>query len=313
MSSIKIIENSDNSLKFLLKDLDLCFINALRRIIMSDIGGYAFDEIEIKKNTTIFHDEFLKHRIGLIPVSMGSQITFGCSCSNNSETDKYILSNEIVALDENIEYRIMDNIPIAVLSNGDELDFVAKTNKGIAGKDIKYSLINNINFVKMKRINVDNVVENIKEYMYKDLYYGRNYLLDRENIKYNETSIYCMMMTSTMLDPKTVLSIGLLTLRRKIVNMGDIIVNELEVDNKYDNYKNFQISGIDYVEASIFVNMLLKRDDVKIATYTKKHLLDEFFEFKIEFEDYAKDIFEIKGVEMEKVLKIVDKMIKEVK
>lgn len=66
-----------------MKNLDVCFINSIRCVIISDIRGYAFDDIEIKKNTTIFHDEYLKHRIGLIPVMMGCQMVFGCYCVNN--------------------------------------------------------------------------------------------------------------------------------------------------------------------------------------------------------------------------------------
>lgn len=305
--TLKIIGNSEDNLKFLTKDLDLCFINGIRRVIMGDIGGYAFDEIEIKKNTTIFHDEFLKHRIGLIPIMMDNQMTFECNYKNINEEDKYVLSNNLVSLD-NGKYNIMMDIPIAVLSKNEELKFIAKTNKGV--DNVKYSYVKDINFIKMRRIKKKDVVDEIREYMYKDLYYGREYLLKKNKISFAETSMYCIKINTIMRDCKSVLREGLKKLKEKMENMKNILISDLEVNNTFNSFK---ISGIDFIEASIFVNMLLKRDDVKIATYTKKHLLDKFFIFKLEFKEYGKDVFEVKGVEMEKVLKIIDKMIKDIK
>lgn len=299
---LKIIEERDNNIKIMFKNLDRYLVNSIRRVIMSDIGGYAFDEIEIKKNTTIFHDELIKHRIGLIPVDMGSSITFSCSLTNLDNKEKYVLSNDIVCLDENVTYRIMDDIPIVVLDKDQEIDFTAKTNKDISSKDIKYSLIESIKFLKMKKMKKR--YDDISEYLYEDMYYGRKYLL--EGKEYEETTDYYMEMTTIMKNAKQVMRIGLMKLRNRLVNMRDLNINDIE---RNENYYNFKISDIDYVEASIFVSMLLKREDIKIATYTRKHLLDKNFEFKIEFNNNENQIIlKIKEEEMDKVIKKVDKL-----
>jgi len=306
MASFKIIKTEDKNLTFLIKNLDLSFINAIRRVLLSDVDGYAFDEIEIKKNTTIFHNEILQHRIGLIPVVMGTQMTFECSCTNNGDEDMYVTSDKILALDDNVEYELMKDIPIAVLRKGDTLEFVAKTNCGKPEKDIKYSVISDVNFIKMKRLNKKSIVEEMKDYVYKDLYYGRKYLLEKNKIEWETTKIYCMMINTIMMEPKMVLSSALLQLRRRLVVMRDKSITKL---NMRDDYNNFTIADIDYGEAGILVHMLLKREDIKIVTYTKKHFLDKFFEFKVERESHDKNqkgIEEIKEEEMDKAIKIID-------
>jgi DNA-directed RNA polymerase alpha subunit len=62
---------------FEVKGIDLSVVNALRRVILSEIPtiAIAFDpyntennDIRILKNNTSFHNEFLGHRISLIPV-----------------------------------------------------------------------------------------------------------------------------------------------------------------------------------------------------------------------------------------------------
>ena len=57
------------------KDVQASFVNALRRVVLSNIPnlGFCYEpekyrSITIKENTTGLHDEFLAHRISLIPV-----------------------------------------------------------------------------------------------------------------------------------------------------------------------------------------------------------------------------------------------------
>ena len=65
----------DNLMKFTLKDVPLSAINALRRVIISEIPVVGFkttphheNQCEILVNTTRFNNEILKHRLSCIPV-----------------------------------------------------------------------------------------------------------------------------------------------------------------------------------------------------------------------------------------------------
>ena len=64
-------------LSFKIKDVDLSIINSLKRIIQAEIPSVAFYfetydvenlHIKIKVNTGALHDQFLAHRISLIPL-----------------------------------------------------------------------------------------------------------------------------------------------------------------------------------------------------------------------------------------------------
>lgn len=65
---IKINSIDLNTIKFELINTDITVANALRRIIISEVPTLAIEIVEIKENTSALHDEFLAHRLGLIPL-----------------------------------------------------------------------------------------------------------------------------------------------------------------------------------------------------------------------------------------------------
>ncbi|KAI3379803.1 hypothetical protein SNEBB_005404 [Seison nebaliae] len=55
-------------LRFSMENVDLSFANALRRIMISEVPVMAFDWVKIERNSTVMFDEFISHRIGLVPL-----------------------------------------------------------------------------------------------------------------------------------------------------------------------------------------------------------------------------------------------------
>ena len=65
---IKINELTRDFVKFELLNVDLAIGNALRRIMISEVPTMAIDLVEVKENTSALHDEFIVHRLGLVPL-----------------------------------------------------------------------------------------------------------------------------------------------------------------------------------------------------------------------------------------------------
>ena len=63
------VQATPNTVDFVLKNVDLAFANSLRRVVLSEIPTIAIDIVEVEANTSVLADEFICHRLGLIPLS----------------------------------------------------------------------------------------------------------------------------------------------------------------------------------------------------------------------------------------------------
>ena len=81
---VVVREAGKYSVDFTLRNVDLAFANALRRVILAEIPTVAIDLVEVDQNTTVLPDEFVAHRLGLVPLSSKDaeqlQYTRDCDC-----------------------------------------------------------------------------------------------------------------------------------------------------------------------------------------------------------------------------------------
>ncbi|KAG5831625.1 hypothetical protein ANANG_G00305710 [Anguilla anguilla] len=65
---IDIIQMDENTLEFDMVGIDAAIANAFRRILLAEVPTMAVEKVFIYNNTSIIQDEILAHRLGLIPI-----------------------------------------------------------------------------------------------------------------------------------------------------------------------------------------------------------------------------------------------------
>jgi DNA-directed RNA polymerase subunit D len=66
---IEILEKDEKNLRLLIQDADVPYVNALRRVVISEVPSMAIDEVVILENSSVLPDEIISHRLGLVPLT----------------------------------------------------------------------------------------------------------------------------------------------------------------------------------------------------------------------------------------------------
>ncbi|KZT70962.1 insert subdomain of RNA polymerase alpha subunit [Daedalea quercina L-15889] len=108
-SIVRIREYKKDHVDFVLENVDLAFANSFRRVMMADIPTVAIDMVEVETNTTVLPDEFIAHRLGMIPLvshncDEGMRYTRDCTCLSwcqfcAVELRLNVACNEMVTMD----------------------------------------------------------------------------------------------------------------------------------------------------------------------------------------------------------------------
>lgn len=89
MPKIEILELNQNDMKFVMSGTDVSMANCLRRIMIAEVPILAIDMVDIEENSSCLFDQFLAHRLGLIPI-MSKRVhqfsyTRDCNCEDTCE------------------------------------------------------------------------------------------------------------------------------------------------------------------------------------------------------------------------------------
>ncbi|KAI0407127.1 DNA-directed RNA polymerase [Xylaria palmicola] len=165
--SVKISAADSTHVDFELSNVDLSFANSLRRVIQAEVPTIAIDLVEIEVNTSVLADEFIAHRLGLIPLDSREidqlNYTRDCDCDqscgkctvtltlhakcSSEEVMKVYARDLIVGIDRpnnHIGNPVITDPEghgslIAKLRKGQELKITCVAKKGIAKEHAKWS------------------------------------------------------------------------------------------------------------------------------------------------------------------------------
>ena len=101
------------SCEFVLKNTDVSVANALRRAILVWVPTVAIDLVEFEVNTSVLNDEFIAHRLGLVPLRSHfapvwntvyeagdddelQEVTFDLHVHNTTDRDLKVTSDDLV-------------------------------------------------------------------------------------------------------------------------------------------------------------------------------------------------------------------------
>ena len=116
-AALKTNDSLPRTASFDINDIDVCVVNALRRTMIAEVPtvAFAFDptvkhnDIKVHTNTGALHNEFLAHRISLVPLYFTSEevevfnsdkYTFKINVKNTSTEMLNVTSHDIEIYDE---------------------------------------------------------------------------------------------------------------------------------------------------------------------------------------------------------------------
>ena len=141
-------DNKGEKLQFKIKDIDLSFVNTIRRLCTESVPVLAVDTVEFSKNDSVLYDEIVAHRIGLVPLKTNVK-SFKqreeCTCDGkgcNKCTVKIKLAvkgREVSSKDmKSSGVEIPYDLPLTKLTEEQELEFVAEAVLGTGKEHAKF-------------------------------------------------------------------------------------------------------------------------------------------------------------------------------
>jgi DNA-directed RNA polymerase II subunit RPB3 len=175
--NIEILEMNDEYMEFELTKSDTSMANALRRMIIAEVPTMAIDQVFIHENTSVLFDEFLAHRLGMVPLRCYEIDKYNtlaeCDCENGCQKCRIVYELDVTCTTDttldvttkdlvlqttdggqdcdddtvqpvSVASDLENHILIAKLRKGQCLKFEAHAYKGISKQHAKWSPVSTV-------------------------------------------------------------------------------------------------------------------------------------------------------------------------
>ncbi len=123
----ELIESKGNSLSMKVEGVGTPLINAVRRYCIGQVEVMAVDAVTMYENTSSMFDEYVTHRIGLVPLISPKGIKEGMevSFSLDESGPKVVYSGDLKTTDKDVKVA-KDRIPVITLFENQNLRLECK-------------------------------------------------------------------------------------------------------------------------------------------------------------------------------------------
>jgi DNA-directed RNA polymerase subunit L len=291
-------------LTFTLENTNVSIANALRRVLLSDILCVVFDtdndNINISKNTTRFHNEILKQRLGCIPVHIKDtegieNLVIELNINNTSDSIQYVTSKDFTIKDVGSDKNLTDEQTKAIfppnkiskeyvlftrlrpkISNdivGEEINLKIKLKTSTAKQDGMYNVVSTCAFGNTEdRVEQHNQWQNISE----DL---ESKGLNQSRIEYERKNWYTLQAKRYFIQDSFDFKIETVGVYKNVelINMGcDNIIRRLDkIKEKCDNEQLKLNKKTTAMENS--VDVILQGEDYTIGKVIEFILHEQYY------------------------------------
>ena len=149
---IEVRSQNDDEMIFIVRDAEVPFINAIRRVAMVNVPKIAIEDVNILVNDSAMFNEVLAHRLGLTPLVSDLDALEGLSLPEDDDWEEFsngimfylkevgpkvVYSKDLKSSDSRIK-PVYDTIPLVKLKEGEKLDIEAVAKVGYGKEDAKW-------------------------------------------------------------------------------------------------------------------------------------------------------------------------------
>ncbi len=312
MSYISNFKIEDNLLSFDLnnnsKDVKISLANAIRRTIISDIYTYAINDHEITfyENSSILNNEFLKHRLTLIPINCELEdvnydnLVISCKKTNDEENIlsvyasdfivKDVVSNEMLDILQIFKY---PKILFAKLQYNQTIYFDAKlikNNSEHGGSSFSPVSVCMYTF-KIDEKMAKSISENMNDYEKRKFYTQEVERVYSKNDIGEPLAYHFSLEDNGFYQPKTILFFGLEYLIKRLNNVKIEFRNKkskkinLIYNNDNPDFFEFLIDHENETVGNLMSTYMSYYDNVFYCGYVIEHPLNNNIIFKIKLKE----------------------------